>query len=73
VKSGPPFRRRRPLMLIGTAFDFIFLAVLDWSGGLLWLALGYIGLQVSSNSAHSPAQGLIPYNPAGRAGGSRSG
>jgi MFS family permease len=54
-----PFGRRRPLMFIGTAFDFVFLAILGWSGGLLWLALGYIGLQVSSNTAHGPAQGLI--------------
>src|SRR5512135_2178524 len=36
--------RRRPLILIGTLFDFAFLAFLGWSGGLGWLALGYIGL-----------------------------
>jgi MFS family permease len=52
--------RRRPLMLIGTAFDFVFLAVLGWAGGLLWLALGYIGLQLSSNIAHGAGQGLLP-------------
>lgn len=52
--------RRRPLILLGTAFDFLFLGLLAWSGGLVWLALGYIGLQFSSNVAHGPAQGLMP-------------
>jgi MFS family permease len=52
--------RRRPLIFLGTAFDFLFLAFLGWSGGLGWLALGYIGLQFSSNIAHGPAQGLLP-------------
>jgi MFS family permease len=52
--------KRRPLITLGTALDFIFLAVLGWAGGLLWLAIGYIGLQFTSNIAHGPAQGLIP-------------
>jgi MFS family permease len=56
------FGRRRPLMLIGTSFEFIFLAILGWSGGLVWLALGYLGLQIASNLAHGAAQGLIPDN-----------
>jgi len=45
---------------LGTAFDFLFLAALAWAGGLAWLALGYFGLQVSSNLAHGPLQGLLP-------------
>src|SRR5512136_1760170 len=40
-----PWGRRRPLILLGTAFDFVFLVFLGWAGGLGWLALGYIGLQ----------------------------
>jgi len=52
--------RRRPLILLGTLGDFIFLAILGWAGGLFWLALGYIGLQFSSNMAHGPMQGLMP-------------
>jgi len=52
--------RRRPLILLGTASDMIFLAMLGWSGGLGWLAAGYMGLQFSSNVAHGPAQGLLP-------------
>src|SRR3990172_2910145 len=36
--------RRRPLILLGTAGDLIFLATLGWSGGLGWLAVSYMGL-----------------------------
>ncbi len=52
--------RRRPLMVLGTLFDFVFLALLAWAGGLTWLIIGYIGLQFSSNIAQGPAQGLLP-------------
>ena len=52
--------RRRPLMSLGTLLDFIFLAFLAWAGGLPMLAIGYIGLQFTSNIAHGPAQGLLP-------------
>jgi MFS family permease len=54
------FGRRRPLAVIGTLFDFIFLSILAWSGGLVWLFIGYVGLQLSSNIAHGPMQGLLP-------------
>jgi MFS family permease len=54
------FGRRRPLIVFGTLFDFIFLSVLAWGGGLVWLFVGYIGLQLSSNIAHGPLQGLLP-------------
>lgn len=52
--------RRRPLMTLGTAFDFLFLGMMAWAGGMPGLAIGYIGLQFSSNIAHGPAQGLLP-------------
>ena len=54
------FGRRRPLIALGTAFDFLFLSILAWGGGLAWLFIGYIGLQLSSNIAHGPLQGLLP-------------
>lgn len=54
------FGRRRPLIVFGTLFDFLFLSLLAWSGGLVWLFIGYIGLQLSSNIAHGPLQGLLP-------------
>jgi MFS family permease len=52
--------RRRPLIALGSAFDFVFLSFLAWAGGLGWLAFGYIGLQLSSNIAHGSMQGLMP-------------
>jgi MFS family permease len=54
------FGRRRPLMLMGTLFDLVFLSILAWGGGFGWLIVGYIGLQFSSNIAHGPLQGLLP-------------
>jgi MFS family permease len=54
------FGRRRPLAVLGTLFDFVFLSILAWSGGLFWLFVGYVGLQFSSNIAHGPMQGLLP-------------
>jgi MFS family permease len=52
--------RRRPLALIGTSLDFVFLSLLAWSGNILVVIIGYIGLQIVSNIAHGPMQGLIP-------------
>jgi MFS family permease len=54
------YGRRRPLIVIGTLFDFVFLAILAWAGGIVWLFIGYIGLQLASNIAHGPLQGLLP-------------
>ena len=55
-----PWGRRRPWITLGTLFDFLFLAVIGWAGGLTWIFIGYLGLQLSSNIAHGPAQGLMP-------------
>ena len=52
--------RRRPYILIGTLFDFVFLAVLGLAGSYWVLFAGYVLLQISSNVAHGPAQGFIP-------------
>ena len=53
------FGRRRPLMVIGTLFDLVFLSILGWAGGLAWIFVGYVGLQFSSNTAQGPLQGLL--------------
>ena len=53
------FGRRRPLMVIGTALDVVFLLILGWAGGLAWIFFGYVGLQISSNTAEGPLQGLL--------------
>jgi MFS family permease len=52
--------RRRSAGILGTLFDFVFLSILAWMGGVTWLIIGYIGLQFSSNIAHGPLQGLLP-------------
>jgi MFS family permease len=52
--------RRRPLMVVSALVDLVFLAMIGWAGGLLWLFIGYIGLQFSSNLGQGPAQGLMP-------------
>jgi len=52
--------RRRPFMVFGTLFDLVFLSLLAWGGGLVWMVIGYCGLQLSSNIAHAPLQGLLP-------------
>ena len=53
------FGRRRPLMVIGTVLDLVFLSILGWAGGLTWILVGYVGLQFSSNTAQGPLQGLL--------------
>ena len=52
--------RRRPWITFGTLFSFVFLAVIGWAGGLTWIFIGYLGLQLSSNIAQGPVQGLMP-------------
>jgi MFS family permease len=54
-----PFGRRRPLMVIGTLFAVLFLSILGWAGGLAWILIGYVGLQISANTAQGPLQGLL--------------
>ena len=51
--------RRRPMILGATILACVFLAKLGWSGGLAWLCIGYLGLQVFSNTAQAPLQGLL--------------
>jgi MFS family permease len=54
------FGRRRPFMLASTLLDLIFLAMIGWAGGIVWLMLGYIFLQFSSNIGQGASQGLLP-------------
>jgi MFS family permease len=51
--------RRRPLMLVATVIACVFLALLGQTRALLWLSIGYLGLQVSSNAIQGPLQGLL--------------
>lgn len=52
--------RRRPWMLVGTLLSLACLAGMALASSFLWLLVTYVLLQTASNSAHGPAQGLIP-------------
>ena len=52
--------RRRPWILAGTLLDLIFLAGMAWASNYWGLLIAYLLLQIASNAAHGPAQGLIP-------------
>lgn len=52
--------RRRPWILVGTLFSLLFLAGMALAGGFWMLLVAYTLLQIASNGAHGPAQGLIP-------------
>ena len=59
-RTRSPFGRRRPWMVAGTLLALGFLAWMAAAGNYWQLAAGYLLLQIVSNSAHGPAQGLIP-------------
>jgi len=52
--------RRRPWILAGTLFSLIFLIGMALTANLWGLLVTYLLLQIASNTAHGPAQGLIP-------------
>ena len=52
--------RRRPFVLVGTFFNIVFLTLLLAAGNLWLLCAWYMLLQVSSNTAEGPYQGIIP-------------
>ncbi len=52
--------RRRPWMIAGTMLSILWLVAMVASRSYLGIAISYIGLQLCSNLAHGPAQGLIP-------------
>lgn len=65
------YGRRRPLLALGTLLDCFFLMILASTTGFTGLLLGYMGLQLSSNTAQGPLQGLmrdrVPHHQLGRA------
>ena len=52
--------RRRPWILLGVILTLIVLAIMARASSLGVLILAYVLLQLVSNTAHGPAQGLIP-------------
>ena len=59
-RSTSHYGRRRPYLLFGTLFDLIFLLGIALASNYWFLFISYFLLQVSSNIAHGPYQGLIP-------------
>jgi Na+/melibiose symporter-like transporter len=59
-KTRSVWGRRRPWMVAGTLLALGFLAWMAAAGTYGQLVAGYLLLQVVSNGAHGPAQGLIP-------------
>jgi Na+/melibiose symporter-like transporter len=52
--------RRRPWILAGTFFALLCLGGMASAGSFWGLLVAYAFLQIASNTAHGPAQGLIP-------------
>ena len=52
--------RRRPFILAGTVGDLLFLAGIALAGNYWWLVVFYFMLQLASNTAQAPYQGLLP-------------
>jgi len=48
------------MILIGTIGDVVFLAVIGWAVGIWGVFIGFMLLQVFSNIAQGPLQGLLP-------------
>jgi Na+/melibiose symporter-like transporter len=52
--------QRRPWILLGMLCSLVFLAGMAVASGYWGLLATYLLLQIASNAAHGPAQGLIP-------------
>jgi Na+/melibiose symporter-like transporter len=65
--------RRRPWIFGGTIFTLVFLTLMAMAGGFWGLLVAYLLLQIASNTAHGPAQGLIPDLVPGKRRGLASG
>jgi len=59
-RSRSRFGLRRPWMAAGTLASAVILVAMGFSENFWWLLVTYIFLQIASNTAHGPAQGLIP-------------
>src|SRR5207237_9504392 len=59
-RAVTPWGRRRPFIAGGTAGDLLFLVGIALAGNYWWLVLFYFLLQLASNTAQAPYQGLLP-------------
>jgi Na+/melibiose symporter-like transporter len=68
-RTSSRWGRRKPFILFGTLFDLVFLVGIALAGNYWLLLAFYLFLQLSSNTAQGPYQGLIPdLVPEGRRG-----
>jgi MFS family permease len=59
-RTVTPWGRRRPFIVAGTAGDVVFLIGIALAGNYWWLVVCYFLLQLASNTAQAPYQGLLP-------------
>ena len=52
--------RRRPFIVAGTLGDLLFLSGIALAGNYWWIVVFYLLLQLASNTAQAPYQGLLP-------------
>ena len=72
-RSTSRWGRRRPFIVGGTLADMVFLVAIAVAPRYWFLLAAYFGLQVASNVAHGPYQGLIPDRVAPERWGQASG
>lgn len=65
--------RRRPFILTGSLLAVPFLLLIGISDSYVWLFIGYVLLQIASNLAQGPFEGLIPDLVAGNERGRAAG
>lgn len=59
-RAVTPWGRRRPFIAAGTLGDVLFLVGIALAGSYWWLVAFYFLLQLASNTAQAPYQGLLP-------------
>ena len=59
-RTATRWGRRRPFIFAGTAGDVVFLIGIALAGSYWWVAVLYFLLQLASNTAQAPYQGLLP-------------
>jgi MFS family permease len=72
-RTVTPWGRRRPFIAAGTAGDVLFLIGIALAGNYWWLVAFYFLLQLASNTAQAPYQGLLPDVVPGEQRGTASG
>lgn len=64
-----PWGRRRPLMVVGVTVQLLLLVILALSGSYLGILVVMLSIELASNTAQGPYQGLLPdLVPPGRRG-----